>query len=73
VPSPAPIAIPVVGASFANGVALAQPGSTEHVRVVPNETRTDVNVIAELPGRNDPGIANSVGMAGPSGLDGPAA
>ena len=60
VPSPAEITIPVVGASFDNGVALSQPGSTAHVRVVPNETRTDVNVIADLPGRN----ANNVVMAG---------
>ena len=60
VPSPAEITIPVVGASFDDGVALSQPGSTAHVRVVPNETRTDVNVIAELPGRN----ANNVVMAG---------
>ena len=60
VPSPAEITIPVVGASFDNGVVLSQPGSTAHVRVVPNETRTDVNVIAELPGRN----ANNVVMAG---------
>jgi Zn-dependent M28 family amino/carboxypeptidase len=60
VPSPAPITIPVVGASFDNGVALARPGSTAHVRVVPSETRTDVNVIAELPGKND----DNVVMAG---------
>jgi Zn-dependent M28 family amino/carboxypeptidase len=60
VPSPAPITIPVVGASFANGVALARPGSTAHVRVLPSETRTDVNVIAERPGTND----NNVVMAG---------
>jgi Zn-dependent M28 family amino/carboxypeptidase len=60
VPSPAPITIPVVGASFANGVALAQPGSTAHVRVDPSETRTDVNVIAELPGKNK----DNVVMAG---------
>ena len=60
VPSPAPITIPVVGASFTNGVALAQAGSTARVRVLPNETRTDVNVIAELPGRN----AGNVVMAG---------
>lgn len=60
VPSPAEITIPVVGASFDNGVALSQPGSTAHVRVVPNETRTDVNVIAELPGRN----TDNVVMAG---------
>jgi Zn-dependent M28 family amino/carboxypeptidase len=60
VPSPAPITVPVVGASFANGVALSQPGSTAHVRVVPSETRTEVNVIAELPGTN----ADNVVMAG---------
>jgi Zn-dependent M28 family amino/carboxypeptidase len=57
---PAEVGIPVVGASFANGVALAQPGSTAHVRVDPTETRTDVNVIAELPGKN----ADNVVMAG---------
>jgi Zn-dependent M28 family amino/carboxypeptidase len=60
VPSPAPITVPVVGASFADGVALAQAGSTAHVRVDPSETRTDVNVIAELPGTND----DNVVMAG---------
>ena len=60
VPSPAPITIPVVGASFTNGVALARAGSTARVRVLPNETRTDVNVIAELPGRD----AGNVVMAG---------
>jgi Zn-dependent M28 family amino/carboxypeptidase len=58
--APAEPSIPVVGASFADGVALAQPGSTAHVRVVPSETRTDVNVIAELPGTND----DNVVMAG---------
>jgi Zn-dependent M28 family amino/carboxypeptidase len=52
--------LPVVGASFANGAALAQPGSTAHVRVRPPETRTDVNVIAELPGEN----TGNVVMAG---------
>lgn len=56
----ADVTIPVVGASFADGVALSQPGSTAHVRVVESETRTDVNVIAELPGRND----DNVVMAG---------
>ena len=52
--------IPVVGASFADGSALAQPGSTAFVDVVPAETRTDFNVIAELEGRND----DNVVMAG---------
>ncbi|WP_433794594.1 M28 family metallopeptidase [Actinoplanes sp. CA-252034] len=54
------ITIPVVGASFADGSALAAAGSTAHVRVLPTETRTDVNVIAELPGKN----RNNVVMAG---------
>jgi Zn-dependent M28 family amino/carboxypeptidase len=52
--------IPVVGASFADGVALAQEGSTAYVEVPPIETRTDYNVIAELPGAND----DNVVMAG---------
>jgi Zn-dependent M28 family amino/carboxypeptidase len=54
------VTIPVVGASFADGSALAAAGSTAHVRILPSETRTDVNVIAELPGRNK----NNVVMAG---------
>jgi Zn-dependent M28 family amino/carboxypeptidase len=58
--APATPRIPVVGASFANGEALAQPGSTAHVRVPPSETRTNVNVIAERPGTND----DNVVMAG---------
>jgi acetylornithine deacetylase/succinyl-diaminopimelate desuccinylase-like protein len=49
--------IPVVGASFANGSALAPPGSTARIHV---EERADVNVIAELPGKN----SNNVVMAG---------
>ena len=52
--------IPVVGASFADGVALSQPGSTAFVQVNPPENRPQVNVIAELPGRND----DNVVMAG---------
>jgi Zn-dependent M28 family amino/carboxypeptidase len=52
--------IPVVGASFADGVALAQPGSTALVDVDPPEQRPQVNVIAELPGVND----DNVVMAG---------
>ncbi len=52
--------IPVVGASFADGVALAQAGSTAFVEVLPSETRTDFNVIAELEGKND----DNVVMAG---------
>ncbi len=58
--APAELSIPVVGTTFAAGVALAQPGSTARVRVPPTETRTDVNVIAELPGKN----TDNVVMAG---------
>jgi Zn-dependent M28 family amino/carboxypeptidase len=54
------LGIPVVGASFADGAALAQPGSTARVRVLPSETRTDLNVIAEKRGVND----DNVVMAG---------
>ena len=57
--------IPVVGASFANGQALAQPGSTALVEVIPPETRTDYNVLAEKRGKND----DSVVMCG-AHLDG---
>ena len=52
--------IPVVGASFADGVALSQPGSTAFVEVLPAERRTAYNVIAELPGKNE----DNVVMAG---------
>jgi Zn-dependent M28 family amino/carboxypeptidase len=54
-----PLTIPVVGASFADGAALAAPGSTARVFVVLT-TFTSENVIAELPGRND----DNVVMAG---------
>jgi Zn-dependent M28 family amino/carboxypeptidase len=52
--------IPVVGASFAQGQALAAEGSTAFVKVLPTETRTADNVIAELPGKKK----NNVVMAG---------
>ena len=52
--------IPVVGASFAQGEALAAAGATAHVKVRPTETRTDYNVIADLPGKN----RSNVVMAG---------
>lgn len=51
---PSVVAIPVVGASFAQGEALAQAGSTAHIVVLPSETRTDVNVIAEKVGKKNP-------------------
>ena len=59
-PGPITHSIPVVGASFADGVALSQPGSTAFVGVLPAETRTDYNVIAEMPGTNE----DNVVMAG---------
>ena len=43
-PDPVTHGIPVVGASFADGVLLAQAGSTAYVQVLPAETRTDYNV-----------------------------
>ena len=59
-PDGAAVTIPVVGASFADGAALAQAGSTALVEVPPAESRPQVNVIAELPGKND----DNVVMAG---------
>ncbi|MGY1698738.1 M28 family peptidase [Geodermatophilus sp. SYSU D00766] len=59
-PGPVTHGIPVVGASFADGVELAAEGSTAYVHVLPAETRTDYNVIAELPGKN----TDNVVMAG---------
>jgi len=54
------VGIPVVGASYAQGVALAQAGSTAKVFVPEPEQRPQKNVIAELRGVND----NNVVMAG---------
>jgi Zn-dependent M28 family amino/carboxypeptidase len=53
---PAEYDIPVVGASFADGVALAEDGSTAYVNVLPAETRQDYNVIAEKRGKNDANV-----------------
>jgi Zn-dependent M28 family amino/carboxypeptidase len=58
--SPSNIGIPVVGASFADGIALAAGGATVDVGVEAPEVTTQYNVIAELPGRND----DNVVMAG---------
>lgn len=52
--------IPVVGASYPDGVALAVTGSTAFVNIDPPENVTQHNVIAELPGKNN----NNVVMAG---------
>jgi len=54
------VVIPVVGASFQQGVALAQAGSTAKVTVPAAESRPQKNVIAELPGVNN----DNVVMAG---------
>jgi Zn-dependent M28 family amino/carboxypeptidase len=51
--SPSNLTVPVVGASFANGVALSQAGSEAFVNVDPPEQRPQANVIAELPGKGD--------------------
>ena len=59
-PSSVPVTIPVVGASFAQGVALAAAGSTARVFVPAPESRPQKNVIAELPGRT----SDNVVMAG---------
>lgn len=52
--------IPVVGASYDQGVALSQPGSTANVFVPAPEERPQKNVIAEKTGVND----DNVVMAG---------
>ncbi len=52
--------IPVVGASFAQGVALSQAGSSARVVVEAPVSRPQLNVIAELPGVDD----DNVVMAG---------
>jgi Zn-dependent M28 family amino/carboxypeptidase len=58
-PDGAAVTIPVVGASFADGATLSQPGSSATVRVIA-QSRPQVNVIAEKTGTND----NNVVMAG---------
>ncbi|HAV76259.1 MAG TPA: aminopeptidase [Anaerolineae bacterium] len=52
--------IPVVGASFANGAALSQPGSTASITLAPPQNVTQYNVIAE----SKDGDPNNVVMAG---------
>jgi len=61
-PAPAPfvLGIPVVGASFDNGVSLAQPGSTAHIEVPPPQNVMIDNVLAE----SKTGDPNNVVMAG---------
>ena len=54
--SPSNLTVPVVGGSFANGVALSQTGSTAFVNVDPPVETTQFDVIAELPGKNDDNV-----------------
>lgn len=58
--APSTATIPVVGASFADGTALAQPGSAAQVRVEAPQLVTQYNVIAE----SRAGDPNNVVMAG---------
>jgi aminopeptidase Y len=58
--APSTAAIPVIGASFADGQALAQPGSSARVRVEAPQQVTQYNVIAE----SRDGDPNNVVMAG---------
>ncbi len=54
--SPSNLTIPVVGASFADGVSLAPAGSTASIDVDPPVETTQNNVIAELPGKGDDNV-----------------
>ncbi len=58
--APGPHTIPIVGASFANGSALSQPGSTAFIEVPPAQNVTINNVLAE----SKSGDPNNVVMAG---------
>jgi Zn-dependent M28 family amino/carboxypeptidase len=58
--APSTATIPVVGASFADGSALAQPGSTATVITPASESRPQVNVIAQTTG-GDPDNVVMVG------------
>jgi Zn-dependent M28 family amino/carboxypeptidase len=58
--APSTATIPVVGASFADGVALAQPSPSAQVRVDPPQQVTQYNVIAETR-TGDPGNVVMVG------------
>jgi Zn-dependent M28 family amino/carboxypeptidase len=59
-PAPFALTIPIVGASFANGTALTQPGSSARIVVPPAQTVVQRNVIAE----SRSGDPNNVVMAG---------
>jgi Zn-dependent M28 family amino/carboxypeptidase len=58
--APATAGIPVIGASFAAGTALAQPGSSAAVSLAPPQETTQYNVIAE----SRSGDPNNVVMVG---------
>jgi len=58
--TPSSIGIPMVGAPFAAGAALSVDGATARVAIAPAVETTQVNVLAELPGKND----DNVVMAG---------
>jgi Zn-dependent M28 family amino/carboxypeptidase len=60
VPAPGPMTLPIVGASFADGAALAQTGSTARIEVPPAENVMIDNVIAE----SKTGNPTNVVMAG---------
>jgi Zn-dependent M28 family amino/carboxypeptidase len=54
--SPSNLTVPVVGASFPQGVALSQEGSEAFINVDPPVEMTQYNVLAELYGRNDDNV-----------------
>jgi Zn-dependent M28 family amino/carboxypeptidase len=58
--APFAASIPVIGASFANGVALAQAGSSASITLAPPQNITQYNVIAE----SRDGDPNNVVMVG---------
>jgi hypothetical protein len=51
--TPSNLTVPVVGASFPQGVVLSQVGSEAFVQVDPPVLTTQYNVLAELPDRDD--------------------
>ncbi len=62
-PTGAAVMIPVVGASFADGAAMAAAGSTATIAVAPPESRPQVNIIAEKKATSKFG-KNNIVMAG---------
>ncbi len=68
--APSTASIPVIGASFANGVALSQPGSTAYIKVSPPQDVTQYNVLAETKS-GDPNNVVMVGAHLDSVLRGP--